>query len=202
MASVHGNSSILLAFLLALIAAFRLVFVISPKLRSPEGQAHDDDAPKYFGISNSHGPSLRTSVSPPRGVIDENAKFLLYFSKEGWSNQQQCLMNAYIMAKAAGRVLVTAPVLPHKNWGLDLYENVTESVKKGTLSLPNSEATVKFYREFAPDHNYIAMDKVLDFEYSLPDVTTMDFQTFYKQHCEYRTKYKGIMESLWKVRRR
>lgn len=145
-----------------------------------------------------------TRISGGSSVISrsnmDNKKYLLYFAKEGWSNQELCLKNAYFMARATNRILITAPILPHSNWGLYFENNLTASLLEGKVDIPNTggksmphsygkgenvpdtSKLVDYYLQNVPLPKYLPMGNVVDLEYTLPNVTTIDFRDYYQNH--------------------
>lgn len=148
---------------------------------------------KSFAVSTSaerqtsQTKTTRRLASTQKGAIDSSnlpfqqsqqkvPLYLQYFSHDGWSNQVICVKYAYYMAKAMGRLLVTAPVLPHfhilKQEAIKMDENRFDT----NLNLDHV-----YLQRLDPKLN-LAMGQVLDLGYTFSGVETMGYKAFRTNH--------------------
>ena len=110
-------------------------------------------------------------------------KYLLYFAQGGWANQQRCLKNAYAMARILDRTLLLPPVLPHGLWGYTSQRTVL-TADQGHFKPKNDSSTdpLFLYLERLPAKRYMPMSQVLDINFSLPDIPTLDVRDFHQRY--------------------
>jgi len=127
------------------------------------------------------------SQPPPTRIPSSSTitgeKYLLYFAHDGFSNQQLCLHFASIFARELNRTLLLPPVLPWKNEaGSTVYTHVRD--KDGNIKSTHDDWTEPeiFYLEHLPAHRYLPMDHVMDVEFTLPHLRTMDVQDFFQRY--------------------
>ncbi|CAB9507878.1 expressed unknown protein [Seminavis robusta] len=109
-----------------------------------------------------------------RKQVGDSLLYLQHFSGSGWSNQVRSYMSAYYIAKATGRVLVTSPVLPNRR----IYGDHNRLMKDNKQEFDVGYNLRKAYMRVVRPEEYIAVDKILDMEYTFPNVTTIDYKEF------------------------
>jgi GDP-fucose protein O-fucosyltransferase len=136
-------------------------------------------------VPKDHATTKHDAVPPnathSRNQASPTALFLEYASYGGWSNQLYCGRRAYLFACATGRTLIMAPVLTHfSNISTRLWANGTRY-----QYLNNGQRTVSsnFRLDYPLQKDYlnkphVPLGRVLDTQYTFPNVSTMDYKTF------------------------
>jgi hypothetical protein len=113
----------------------------------------------------------------------EEPKYLLYFTQGGWANQQWCLKKAFIMAKCLNRILLLPPVLPHFGKGAT---NQATVLTNGSMWFKETHSvdTDPFYHYLTrlPNEQYLPVSQVIDLDFTLPGVKTMDVRNFHRRY--------------------
>ncbi|CAB9514793.1 expressed unknown protein [Seminavis robusta] len=147
--------------------------------------------------STSSGKS--TTKSQQVTQDQEQPRYLIHASHGGWSNQVRCIRHAYYMAAATGRILVTAPVLPHITpIGAQLWAPPGRFLGHGVIS---GDFNLKFalhkayLKRWQP---YLDMATVLDLKFTFPHVQTMDYRKFREQYYDTRGQPKtNLTANSW-----
>ena len=151
-------------------------------------------------VIQDSGSTLALLPSRPETTESNKEKYFLYFAQGGWANQVSCLKNAYIMATTLNRILLLAPILPHRNEpgstksSMVMGETEQEgfhqvrTARTSTTSPKNSKAAFNprdldplyHYLERLPPDRYLPLSQVLDINATLPHVRTMDVRDFHQ----------------------
>jgi hypothetical protein len=142
--------------------------------RSSDDGGHDDS-------TTIPSPVLPTSSS----LNQTKSYYLLYFANSGFANQLLCLQHASLLAQMLNRVLLLPPILPHFGPGrtfahMVLSSDGTRFESPRTYRAEPILNPFHHYLQRLPVDQYLPMDQVMDVEYSLPGIETMDVRTFYK----------------------
>jgi hypothetical protein len=153
---------------------------VSPSVNefTPRKRSSSDDG----GHDSTTIPVLPTSSS----LNQTKSYYLLYFANSGFANQLICLQHASLLAQMLNRVLLLPPILPHFGPGRT-FAHMVLSADGTRFESPRSYLAEPILNPFhhylqrLPVDQYLPMDQVLDIEYSLPGIKTMDVRTFYKE---------------------
>jgi hypothetical protein len=133
------------------------------------------------------------SLPAPRVVLNatqqaevRSPKYLLYFTQGGWANQLICLRKAFIMAKLLDRVLLLPPVLPHHGKGTTYLDYILTKDWQQFKSSTTDYLTDPFFHYLTrlPKDRYLPMSQVIDVNYTLPGIQTMDVRNFQQKYGE------------------
>jgi hypothetical protein len=126
---------------------------------------------------------LSQRMVPAQIQDSTNELFLEYAIHGGWSNQLNCILNAYYMARATGRTLVTAPVLPHYNViGGTLWIGNRFQKKHGTSYISSRFRLDYPLADVYGKHSRLPLGRVLDMQFTFPNVSTIEYQTFREKY--------------------
>lgn len=147
-----------------------------------------------------HPPTSRTGhgVSSNSNSNINKKKYVLYFAQSGFANQQICLKHAYVMARLLNRTLLMPPVLPHFGPGAT-YSTMILSKNKQRFKVRSATRETLMnpfyhYLERLPPDQYLPMHQVLDIEYSLPGVETMDVREFHETVLQHAKLTRHVLE--------
>jgi hypothetical protein len=123
------------------------------------------------------------SILPTLNQSSPDELFLDYAVHCGWSNQLICHINAYFIARATGRTLVTAPVLPHFNYfARQMWADMRFQYHGGKRVISSN-----FNLDFPLEKKYLEFPQlplghVVDIPYTFPNVSTIEFQQFREKY--------------------
>ena len=138
-------------------------------------------------LRSTYGSTGKSSVASSALSMNKTKKYLLYYSQNGFANQQLCARGAYKMAQMLDRVLLLPPILPHTGpgivvaqWILNSKNGLSFEPAEGLQHLPMIMDPFYHYLERLPADLYLPMHHVIDVDYSFAGIETMDVLSFHK----------------------
>lgn len=136
--------------------------------------------PRLSNIDYEARQNTRSTTLSHYSSYPQRDGYLVYFSFAGYANQITSLQNAYKMARLLNRTLLLPPILPHRNEPGSTKAVMVMTPAKRAFRRQHSDKVDPFYHYLRrlPVDKYLPMSDVLDTNYSLPGVRTMDVRDF------------------------
>jgi len=158
-----------------------------PRPQEEESIPLEKETNRYYATTSPAEPSVYSntdfsSSSPgvPSILPPHEEKYLLYFSNNGFANQIICLYFASIYARVLNRTLLLPPVFPWKHepgsTTKSMFRDKESNVKTTHDHLTEPEL---HYLQYLPQDRYLPMNQVIDIEFALPDLRTLDVRDFF-----------------------
>jgi hypothetical protein len=171
---------VFLVFLIIAALAFQTV-ELGPFLDLMETVASSTKSTEESSTSSINNTVLRheTTIMTDHTILgvgnDPETNYLQYYVQGGWGNQLRCISSAFFVAWATNRTLILSPVAPH---GYLHYRQIFDAKKTPTFVVDFD--LKRAYLSSGLLKSYVRLDQVLDIDYSLPMVPTIDYKDFYR----------------------
>jgi len=152
----------------------------TPPPEEPSAYPSDTD----FSSSSTSSPGVSSILPPPPSSSSppppHDEKYLLYFSQAGFANQHFCLRYASIYARALNRTLLLPPVLP---WAWEPGRTSLQMVRDELMNMKTKHDNLTepelHYLKYLPEDRYLPLKQVIDIDFALPDLRTLDVRDFF-----------------------